>query len=120
MKRHERCYYIGEPKKPHKRGQDKNGFVHCLTWLTIYPKGQFFAKKGEHALGHGGGGICLGIGYVKSIEEARKRIHAYAVQELQEKRENCLDELKRIEKAIKDLGDNPDNIEKFSGEWKLK
>jgi len=112
----EKSYYIGDPAKPKKRGQDKNGFVHCLTWLTIYPKGEFFAKKGEHAVGHGG----CGIGYVKSIEEGRKRIHAYAVQELQEKRENCLDELKRIEKAIKDLGDNPDNLEKFSWEWKLK
>lgn len=110
----EKCYYIGDPASPTKRGQDKHGMVHSLLWLMIYPKGDFFAKRNEYSLAKSGGGI----GKVKSITEGRKKLHTYAVQELTEQKNACLDELRRINEALETLGDNPANLECFAGEYK--
>lgn len=111
-----KSYYIGDPRSPHTRGQEKHGYVHTLVWGLIYEKGGFFAGKDEYAVGIGGGGI----GNASSINEARQMIHAYAVSELQRKKQEAENLIKRIDDALTQLGDDPANLEYFRGEYKQK
>lgn len=108
-------YYIGEPEGRYvKRGQDKNGNVHCLLWLMIYKKGVFFAKPNEYSLGCSGSGI----GKSKTLAEAREELHDFATNDLALKKQKAINELERIQNALDMLGDDPANIEQFTGKYK--
>ena len=116
MGEHVKNYYIGDPDSKYKRGQDEDGYVHCLLWLSIYKKGEFFAEEDEYSLGRGG----CGIGKVKSVTEGVIKLHEFAKEQLLMKRENVLNELSRIQDALEELGDNPENLKLFEGEYKSK
>lgn len=102
-------YMVGDPMPPEKRGFDKFGYVHCIAWGTIYRKGRFFSKPDEHALGFGGGGI----GRAKTVVEGRKKLHDYVQYRLKEQLAEAENEVKRIKTALKTLGDDPANLERF-------
>jgi|GEM_PF-6679125 len=109
-----KSYYIGDPDEPYKRGQSKNKQVHCLCWLLIYKKGKFFANKNEYKISKGGSGI----GTVKSIKEAKSMLYQFAVRYLKNMQNERIDELSRINKALKELGSESENLDKFMGEYK--
>lgn len=110
-------YYIGEPAAPHKRGQDKNGYVQCLCWMLIYARGYGFAPKGCYTMAIGGGGI----GNAKSVKEAKQFILKYAIDTLQHKQADAADRLKRITKALEALrGGGVAALEKTEGEYGKK
>ena len=105
-----KSYYIGDPEKPDKRGQDKNGYVHCLLWLLIT---DYESDWGLRA-GPGGSPIYK----IKNVKEGREKLHKYAVETLNRMKTKCEDELKRINKAIEVVGDDPANLEKFDGTYR--
>lgn len=107
-------YYIGDPGLGQKRGQDKHWRIHCLLWLLIYSKGAFFADPSHYTLGRNGS--C--IGDCKTITQGKKKLHEHAKLALRLRRRDCVDELRRIDKAIKMLGANPKNLDQFEGEYK--
>jgi hypothetical protein len=100
---------VGDPSAPKKRGFDKFGYVHCIVWGMIYKKGKFFAAPNEHTLAIRGGGI----GRVKTVVEGRKRLHAYIQVDLKSRRKCVQDNLRRIDEALEQLGDDPANLERF-------
>jgi hypothetical protein len=119
MSKHPLNYYIGDPGpdfqvKKLKRGQDKHGQVHCLVWVYTYPKGEFFAKPDEYALGSSGSGI----GRATTHEDARAQLHAYAKRRLSEKLKRAEDLVRRCTEALETLGDEPAMLERFAGEYK--
>jgi hypothetical protein len=106
---HLKDYYVGDPEPNKKRGRDKFGRVHCLLWLIVYSKGDFFAKPNEHSLGNSGSGI----GKAKNLMDAREKLHHHAVERLERMKTKTENELKRINKALEQLGDDPANLEQF-------
>jgi len=102
-------YMVGEPAAPEKRGFDKWGRVHCLSWGMIYKKGKFFAPPNMHTVGFSG----CGIGQAKSIAEGRKRLHEYIRARLTDELKKSQDEVRRIKAALTKLGDDPKNLERF-------
>jgi len=87
-------YYIGDPKPEYKRGQDKHGYVHCLSWLMIRPK-----KSGVFPVASSG----CGIGDAKTLAEAKKKVYDYAVRDMQRNLDNAADEVNRLSVALKVL-----------------
>lgn len=108
-------YYIGEPAHGRRGQNKKTRVVRCLLWLVVGKKGHFtgFVKKSEHWLALSGGGI----GSACNMSEARKKLHAFAVENLRRHREEAIRQLQRCNNALDALGDDPDNIEKFRGEY---
>lgn len=119
MSGHIQNFYVGDPDPTihgdkHKRGQDKHGQVHCLVWVYTYPKGEFFAKPNEYALGSSGSGIGRSI----TLDGARAQLHAYAKRRLEEIEKAALDRARRARKALDTLGCDPAMLERFTGPYK--
>lgn len=107
-------YFVGNPKPPLKRGQDSHRMIHCIVWLIIYHKKAFADTKNRYKLGVGGGII----GSARTISEGRKKLHAYAIENIKLKIRGAEDLIYRCNKALEQLGDDPTNLEQFIGEYK--
>ena len=70
--------------------------------------------KNRHQLGVGG---CI-IGSAQTISEGRKKLHAYAIENIKLKIREAEDLIYRCNKALEQLGDDPTNLEQFIGEYK--
>lgn len=116
MSRILKSYYIGDPDPDTtaKRGQDKNGMVHCLCWMQIYKKGYGITTKNKlHLVAVSGGGI----GYAKNLKEAKQMVKEYASDYLEILRIKTLDELKRIEKAKETIDLYSSGLDSYEGEY---
>lgn len=112
-------YYVGEPTKVWfesddrlpKIGQDAFGNVHCICWGMIYNRGDMFSKPNEYPVGRGGG-IS---GRATTISEAKKMLHSDIVRELTMRVANWKVNIAKAEAALKVLGTDPKNLDKFEG-----
>jgi len=103
-------YYIGDPEAPNKRGQNKHGYVYCLSWLMIRPK-----KAGVYPVASGG----CSIGDAKTLAEAKKKVYDYAIQEMQRKLDNAANKVNRLSVALKVLREGGVKaLAKYEGPYK--
>ena len=85
-------YYIGDPAEGNAR-KDFNGTVHCIIYITIHK------ENNGYSVWHGGGLVHTAY----SLMRARRFIHAYAIDCLNEHVNVAADRIARCNRAKRTL-----------------
>lgn len=111
-----KSYYVGDPAAG-RRGQDKHHQVHCLVWTMILKVGESsFTPAPYMALSAGGSTI----GRAETVADGRRQLFEFTKAQLQNMKAKAEDEVRRCQKALDILGDDPAHMEKFDGTYKRR